>query len=381
MVRKFLYAIAGAVVLVLLGALALRLFPDQLMRLAFVPGRAFEAQPALPANAYAASDMWLARPDDGGDAARFVPAAPTPAPTPALSPALATSAAPAAVFFIHPTSYLNRAHWNAPLRPDSATEDRTRLYLRGIASAFDGQGQVWAPRYRQATFGAFFTPKPEGEQALGAAYGDVLAAFDTFLAQTAPDAPIVLVGHSQGGLHLKHLLMDRVAGKPLAARVAAAYVLGWPVGLAHDLPAMGLPACARADQPGCVASWLSYAEPAETTMMVGAHARRPALDGSGPGQLPILCTNPLTGTSDGPAPASANQGTMVLDADDRRGSLVPAMVPAHCAAPGVLLIGAAPAMGRYVLPGNNYHVYDVALFWANVRADMARRVAAWRTRM
>ena len=36
------------------------------------------------------------------------------------------------------------------------------------------------------------------------------------------------------------------------------------------------------------------------------------------------------------------------------------------------------AIGPLVLPGNNYHVYDVALFWAAVRADMARRVAAWR---
>jgi hypothetical protein len=31
-------------------------------------------------------------------------------------------------------------------------------------------------------------------------------------------------------------------------------------------------------------------------------------------------------------------------------------------------------MGPYVLPGNNYHVYDYPLFWANVRADVL-----WRT--
>ena len=38
---------------------------------------------------------------------------------------------------------------------------------------------------------------------------------------------------------------------------------------------------------------------------------------------------------------------------------------------------APPAIGPYVMPGNNYHVYDIPLFWANLRADMARRVAAW----
>jgi hypothetical protein len=30
-----------------------------------------------------------------------------------------------------------------------------------------------------------------------------------------------------------------------------------------------------------------------------------------------------------------------------------------------------------VLPGNNYHVFDFSLFWANVRADAKRRLAAF----
>ena len=45
---------------------------------------------------------------------------------------------------------------------------------------------------------------------------------------------------------------------------------------------------------------------------------------------------------------------------------------------GFLLIGEdAPDLGPYVLPGNNYHVYDYALFWSNLRADAAARVAAF----
>jgi hypothetical protein len=38
------------------------------------------------------------------------------------------------------------------------------------------------------------------------------------------------------------------------------------------------------------------------------------------------------------------------------------------------MIGPAPQMGPFVAPGNNYHVYDIPLFWANIRADFARRV-------
>ena len=50
---------------------------------------------------------------------------------------------------------------------------------------------------------------------------------------------------------------------------------------------------------------------------------------------------------------------------------------------GILLIGerdTLPEMGPYALPGNNYHVYDYALFWANVRADAERRLTAFEGR-
>jgi hypothetical protein len=56
-------------------------------------------------------------------------------------------------------------------------------------------------------------------------------------------------------------------------------------------------------------------------------------------------------------------------------------VPAKCEGRGILSVGAPPALvGNYVLPGNNYHVFDYSLFWANVRADAARRLAAFDAR-
>ena len=53
-------------------------------------------------------------------------------------------------------------------------------------------------------------------------------------------------------------------------------------------------------------------------------------------------------------------------------------MPARCGDRGFLLIGAdLPDMGGYVLPGNNYHVYDYALFWTNIRADAEARLATF----
>lgn len=367
MARKFLYIIAGLIVLVIVALFALRIWSDELTEYTFVPSAEFEPQPALATNAYADPAMWFSRPGmEADDPARFVPGGLSGTPEPL----------PAAVFFIHPTSYLAKAHWNGPL-DDPESRDRAELFLRAMASPFSTSEDLWAPRYRQAAFGAFLTDAPDARQALELAYTDVEDAFDHFIATIDPAKPIVLVGHSQGALHLKHLLQDHVAGKPLARRIAAAYVVGWPVSIQHDLPLMGLPACEKPDQAGCVMSWLSFAEPADTDMILKGYALRAALDGQSPAGSAFLCTNPLTGDGSA-APASANAGTLVPASDLKSGELVAGLVPARCGDKGFLLIGEPPQLGPYVLPGNNYHVYDIPLFWANVRADVVRRVAAWK---
>ncbi|MCX7284719.1 MAG: DUF3089 domain-containing protein [Novosphingobium sp.] len=366
MARKFLYMIAILAVLVIAALFVLRIWSAELTRFAFVPRATFARIDPLPSGAYAGNRMWFSRPGiSGEDQAQWVPAG------------VAKGQGPAAVFFIHPTSYLARNAWNGPL-DDMDTNRRTSYYLQGMASAFNGQAQVWAPRYRQAAFGAFLTDKAEGQMALDAAYLDVRLAFDAFLEAVPKDMPIVLAGHSQGALHLLHLLKDRVAGTPLAARIVAAYPIGWPISVEHDLPVLGLKPCTAAAQTGCIMSWASFAEPAEPGLVVEAYRTRPGLDGQAKDARPVLCTNPLNGGASASAPASANLGTLKPSSDLKSGELIVGAVPARCdAASGILLIGDPPEMGAYVLPGNNYHIYDIPLFWANLRADVGRRAAAW----
>ena len=366
MARKFLYAITLGVLLVIATMLGLRFWANELSQMAFVPAARFQPLPPLADGTYAAPKLWISRglatPDDP---ARWQPRGAAPSAPIAAS-----------VFFVHPTSHFDRSQWNAA-PGDILTDQRSDMFVRGFASPFGAASGIWAPRYRQATFGAFLTPKSVGQQALDSAYGDVLAAFDQFLTEADPKAPIVVAGHSQGSMHLMRLMRDRVAGKPLARRIVAAYIIGWPVSLAHDLPAMGLPACTAADQAGCVLSWQSYAEPADTGMTQEAYARFLGLDGQSRKNTPFLCTNPITGKSGGSAPASANLGTLRPDANLTGGALMPGMVPARCGDKGYLLIGPAPDLGSFVLPGNNFHIYDIPLFWANIRADFATRTAAW----
>jgi hypothetical protein len=369
--RRFLWLVAGLTVLVVLGGIVYALFSQQLMKIALVPTAKFQDAAAAPASAYSDKSLWIARPDIGGNPSLWTPPG---VAGPGAGPAQAE------VFFVHPTSYLERSRWNATL-DDKDSQWRARLFVESQASAFNGIGEVWAPKYRQATFGAFLTSKAEAGRALDLAYRDVLAAFDYFLAHAPRDRPIILAGHSQGSLHLTRLLADRIAGRPEAKRVVAAYVIGWPVSMTADLPRLGLPACASADQAGCILSWQSFAEPADPKMVTDAYDSSNGFTGAPRGGSPMLCVNPLTGTQGAEAPASANLGTLIPNADLTEGRLQAPGVAARCDVRGFLLLGTgAPALGPYVLPGNNYHVFDYALFWANVRADAARRLAAWQKR-
>jgi hypothetical protein len=407
--RKFLYLIAAVIVLLLAGGIALAIWSRQATEIAFVPRGEFVEQQPLAANAYNDPAMWYSRPGIGtSDPARYEPAiagtatgsAPqTPPPeNPTAESDLAKSdlavetsrpgdaatkkdAPPFAVFFVHPSSYIplaltEQANWNAT-PGDTTSEGRARLFLRGMASPFNRADEIWAPKYRQAVAGAFLTDKPEATKAIDAAYADVREAFRYFLASVPKDKSIVLAGHSQGALHVLRLLQEEVAGKPVQQRIAAVYAVGWPISIEHDLPALPLPACASPEQTACLVAWSSFAEPADPAMLMTRYAATPGFDGHPRGDGPILCINPLTGTPNASAPASANLGTLVPREELSGGDLVSGAVPARCDERGLLLIGDPPQMGQGVLPGNNYHVYDIPLFWKNLREDVVRRVNAW----
>lgn len=369
MERKFLYVIATLVVLVIAALAIYAIWGMQLIRAVMVPREEFTELAPLPANAYADPKMWVARPDiTQNNPALWTPAGVT---LPATLPK-------AAIFFIHPTSYITTfgdAHWNAALGEKEA-DATARRFVMSQASAFNAAGTVWAPRYRQANYGAFLTDKPAGDKALAAAYRDVAQAFAAFLAAN-PTGPLMLAGHSQGSRHLMQLLREEVAGKPVADRVAAVYAVGWPVSVEADLPALGLPACARAAQSHCIVSWQSYAEPADPSAVVESFERKTGYTGKPRKGTHMLCTNPITGAFNGAAPASANKGTLDAREQGQPPKLLTGIVPARCDTSGVLMIGEPVDMGPFTLPGNNYHVYDYSLFWGNVRADAQQRLAAF----
>ena len=169
-----------AISLIVISALAVFVglfFGDQvgfaLMRWNLEPDTAFaEAEPPAAPD-YADETHWAALPDRDDDADV------NPVGYESVEQVAAVD-----VFFIHPTTYYNSAHWNQPLDDPQANEFTDEQVLRNQASAFNGCCRVYAPRYRQATLFSFFDQEGEesdGSQAIRFAYEDVKTAFEYYL--------------------------------------------------------------------------------------------------------------------------------------------------------------------------------------------------------
>jgi hypothetical protein len=364
--RRFLGCIFVLTLLAVAGAFAFFEWGGRALISQAVPKGHFEAAKAGGAPDYAQASSWLARPGMANNPSDWLPAGEPP-----FAPGKA------AIFYIHPTTYLERDRWNAPLDVGGDTEFRTRLFVQSQASAFNGAGRIWAPRYRQAAYGAFLLDTRDAEEALDFAYRDVAAAFDEFVRDAPQNSPIILAGHSQGALHLERLLRQKVAGKPIARRIVAAYVVGWPISTTADLQALGLPACSAPEQAGCILSWMTFGDPPNADFIFDQWEKTAGFNGGKRRQEDTLCVNPITGTENGAAPAQDNPGTMIPTADMQSATLQPRMVGAHCDRGLLILDGIPPQLGSFVLPGNNYHVYDYALFWGAIRRDAERRLATW----
>ena len=364
--RRFLMIIFFLTVIAVAAGFAIFQWGGDALLKEATPRGHFEAVKADGGPDYRQASSWVARPGQADDPALWLP-----------DGVSASTTGKAAIFFIHPTTYLRNDRWNAPIDPGGDTAWRTDLFVKSEASAFNGAGEVWAPRYRQAAFGAFLLDSADAESALDFAYRDVSAAFDEFVRE-AGDKPIILAGHSQGALHLIRLLREKVAGKPIAKRLVAAYVVGWPIDTRSDLPALGLPACGAATDTGCLLSWMSFGDPANPSLILDEWKRTRGLTGGERSPDNILCVNPITGTQDGSATAQENPGTLVPSANLQSARLVEHAVGASCRKGLLIIDGQIPAYVPPPLPGNNFHVYDYALFWGAIRQDAQRRLAAWR---
>lgn len=356
------------------GALADRLGGNALQSLR-APDRPFDSFTPPPAPDYSLAQSWAARPERPGTSAIH------PEGTALIDP----KKAPVDVFFIHPTSFMSSDAWNAAITDEPTNERTDSGSIRNQASVFNGCCAIFAPRYRQATVGGFFTrQKTERNKALDLAYRDVLAAFDSYMAHDNAGRPFIIASHSQGSWHAVRLLQDRIDHTPARARFVAAYIIGNAI--AEDVFSRDyttIKPCQTATDTGCVISWSSYAEGANAAW-TRDHTERLYGDKyeSNAGKR-ILCTNPLTWTTNTEqAPASLNLGAWAFP---KSGHSAPApkagYTGARCDNGALFTDQAAQAMAETPLSRmKNEHVLDYQLFYMNIRANADARVKAFLAR-
>jgi hypothetical protein len=234
-----------------------------LSALAFAATPAFAQPPMPPAPPppvdYANAASWVCLPGRDDACSR-------PLQTAELAPngyGAASASTPAAdppidCFYVYPTVSRDPG-LNSDLVPAEEPVTATVQFAR-----FASLCRTYAPLYRQATLSAI--PRAlAGEDVSGAfnlAYLDVVAAWHYYLDHYNHGRPYVLIGHSQGTIHLTRLLASEIENGPAAAHLLSALLIGYAV----EVPEGGVvggtlhrtPLCTSAGQTGCVVTYMSF---------------------------------------------------------------------------------------------------------------------------
>jgi len=325
------------------------------------------AAKAPPAPDYAARANWSVFASQGWA---------SPLPEGAAKPAKASKAA---VFFLHPTTLRSASgELNQNTADAQANKWTDESSIARQASVFAACCDVYAPRYRAASYNSFANG-PVREAAFALAYSDVERAFDAFL-QTIGNRPFIIAGHSQGAFHTAMLLEKRVDGTALQQRMVAAYIIG--INLAQGdfgKRFKSVKPCATPDQTGCVVQWNAYLDGVADVGKFAAYSQSTYVQSYGDDAGKVtLCVNPLTfdarlkeapsAAAKGAVPGSPGFGALQ--------PLKPGAVSARCDS-GLLLVRPDAALGLEPLPGGVMHYHDLGLFWADTSANASLRVHAF----
>ena len=210
------------------------------------------------------------------------------------------------VFYIHPTTFRNNVDWVQDIADKSVNDWTDASVVARQAAIFNACCRVFAPRYRQATFGST-GPSPNGPKAYAFALEDVKRAFAYYIEHENKGRPFILVGHSQGTFHLAPLLEQMVDQTELKDRFVAAYAIGIgiPMG-SFGRQFKNVVACTKPDQTGCLVSWNTFGRKGDAGPGNKRGAERYiAKYGTEEGKE-MLCINPLTFDIDKPDAAKTD---------------------------------------------------------------------------
>jgi len=262
------------------------------------------------------------------------------------------------VFFIHPTTYTgNRQKWNADINDayiNAKTDYSSILYQ---ASVFNKHCRIFAPRYRQAHFSAFFTDNDQTKAAFDTAYADVKRAFEFYLSNYNENRPIIIAGHSQGGMMIERLLTEFFEAKPLQERLVVAYIVGWPI---PKNSFEKIEVCKDSLQTNCFCGWRTF-----KVDYLPEYVKKEKIKSE--------VTNPLSWTTNSEHMDSKhNKGSVLKDFSKIVKNTTDAQI--H---DGVLWVNRPKFPGSVFYRSKNYHIGDINLFYMNLRQNIEQRIFSY----
>lgn len=205
---------------------------------------------------------------------------------------------PADCFYVYPTVSRDASD-NSDLVAGPEEQAVAMVQFARFASVC----RPFAPIHRQATLAALLRQAAGGGartmETLNLAYEDVLAAWRHYLQHDNQGRPFVLIGHSQGTVHLMRLLAEEIEGRAAAERMLSAMLIGFNVEVPQGKLVGGTfqttPLCTRIGETGCVVTYVSFraTNPPPTSARFGRTLR--------PG-MTVACTNPASLARGGTAP-------------------------------------------------------------------------------
>jgi len=260
-----------------------------------VPG--LTPRPGADAPDYRDDATWLCLPGRADPCSRLLPTTQLgPAGYGATSQDAPNAQAKVDCFYVYPTVSRDPG-MNSDMNAGIEEQAAGWVQMGRLASVC----RPFAPIYRQLTataLGKVLGGGVDPSANFVIAYDDVLAAWRDFLARRNQGRPFILVGHSQGSIHLQRLIRDEIDGKPLAARMVSAVLLGWPVEVPVGKTVGGtfkhVPLCTKGGETGCVLTWMTFR--AESPPPDPSFLGRAKTPGTTAG-----CTNPAALGGDRPA--------------------------------------------------------------------------------
>ena len=282
-------------------------------------------------------------------------------------------------FYIYSTIYMGFNDGD----PDYAALDNAEM-LAGIgfehaikSSVFEESTNLFIPFYHQSSMkhaAEVFVKDGTIEVALtGTPYENITDALDYYFQNCNGGRPFVIAGHSQGSAILRLLLKGYFKEHPeYYKRMVAAYAIGYSV-TKEDLEANPhLKYATGESDTGVIISWH-----AEGPKNVEANVPIPGVAILKNG----ISINPLNWKRDETyAPASLNKGSMMIDYNTGSTEIRDIDADAQvCLARGTVVTNAKAIPNEMTdLAGpQSYHQDDYAIFYNNIKDNVAKRVAAY----